>query len=44
MSVFDVILGLRSIRSYQDKDIPEGVLNQILESGKQAPSDVNRQP
>jgi nitroreductase len=27
-----------------DKEIPEDVLNQILEAGRQAPSAVNRQP
>ena len=44
MSVFDTILGRRSIRRYEDKEIPETVLDQILEAGRQAPSAVNRQP
>ena len=42
--MFDVILGRRSIRSYEDKEIPEDVLDQILEAGRQAPSAANRQP
>ena len=40
----DLILNRRSIRKYEDKDIPEEVLQQILETGRQAPSAVNRQP
>ena len=44
MSLIDVILTRRSIRSYEPKDIPEEVLRQILEAGRQAPSAANRQP
>jgi nitroreductase len=44
MSFIDLILSRRSIRKYQDKEIPEDVLKQILESGRQAPSAVNLQP
>lgn len=44
MSLVDLILSRRSIRKYEDKDIPEEVLRQILETGRQAPSAVNRQP
>jgi nitroreductase len=44
MSLLDLILTRRSIRKYEDKDIPEEILQQILESGRQAPSAVNRQP
>jgi len=44
MSLFDLILSRRSIRSYENKDLPEEVLQQILEAGRQAPSAVNRQP
>jgi nitroreductase len=43
MSLLDVILNRRSIRRYETKDIPEEVLKQILEAGRQAPSAVNRQ-
>lgn len=44
MSTVDLILSRRSIRKYEKKDIPEDILNQILETGRQAPSAVNRQP
>ena len=44
MSLIDLILNRRSIRSYKNKDIPEEVLQQILEAGRQAPSAANRQP
>jgi len=44
MSCIDSILSRRSIRKYQTKDIPEDVLKQILEAGRQAPSAANRQP
>lgn len=44
MSLLDLILSRRSIRSYEPKDVPEDVLKQILEAGRQAPSAANRQP
>ncbi len=44
MSLIDFILNRRSIRRYETKDIPEEVLRQILEAGRQAPSAANRQP
>jgi nitroreductase len=44
MSLLDLILNRRSIRRYESKDLPEEVLQQILEAGRQAPSAVNRQP
>ena len=44
MSLIDYILTRRSIRRYEAKDIPEEVLRQILEAGRQAPSAANRQP
>jgi len=44
MSLLDLILSRRSIRRYETKDIPEEVLQQILEAGRQAPSAANRQP
>ena len=44
MSLLDLILSRRSIRRYEDKDISEEVLQQILETGRQAPSAANRQP
>ena len=44
MSFIDLILNRRSIRRYENKDISEEVLRQILEAGRQAPSAVNKQP
>jgi nitroreductase len=44
MSLIDLILTRRSIRRYETKDLPEEVLQQILEAGRQAPSAANRQP
>ena len=44
MSTVDLILSRRSIRRYENKNIPEEILQQILETGRQAPSAANRQP
>jgi nitroreductase len=44
MSLVDVILSRRSIRQYDDNDIPKDVLDKILEAGRQSPSAANRQP
>jgi len=44
MSLVDVVLSRRSIRRYEQKDIPKDVLDKILEAGRQAPSAANRQP
>ena len=44
MSLVDAILSRRSVRRYEKKDIPEDVLNKILEAGRLAPSASNRQP
>jgi nitroreductase len=44
LSLLDVILSRRSIRKYEDKEIPQDILLQVLEAGRQAPSAVNRQP
>jgi nitroreductase len=44
MSVLDVILSRRSIRHYEDKEIPKDVLDKIAEAGRQSPSAANRQP
>jgi nitroreductase len=44
LSLLDVILSRRSIRKYTDKEIPQDILQQVLEAGRQAPSAVNRQP
>ena len=44
MSLIDFIISRRSIRRYEKRDIPEEVLKQIFEAGRQAPSAVNKQP
>ena len=44
MSILDSILSRRSVRKYENKEIPQEVVNQILEAGRQAPSAVNKQP
>ena len=44
MSLVDVVLTRRSIRRYEEKEIPKDVLDKILEAGRQAPSAANRQP
>jgi nitroreductase len=44
MSSIDFILTRRSIRRYNTKTIPEDILSQIFEAGRNAPSAANRQP
>jgi len=44
MSLLDMILSRRSIRNYENKEIPQEILRQVLEAGRQAPSAANRQP
>jgi nitroreductase len=39
----DIIKGRRSVRKYQDKEVPDELLNQILESVQWAPSWANTQ-
>ncbi len=44
MSLVDTVLSRRSIRRYEQKEIPRDVLDKILEAGRQAPSAANKQP
>ncbi len=44
MSLLDAIYRRRSIRRYQDKQIPQEILEKILEAGRTAPSANNMQP
>ena len=44
LDIIDIILSRRSIRQYEQKEIPNEILNKILETGRQAPSAANRQP
>jgi nitroreductase len=39
----DIIRGRRSIRKYQDKEVPEQLLNQVLEAVRWSPSWANTQ-
>ena len=41
--LMDIVKGRRSIRKYEDKEVPEEFLNQILESVRWAPSWANTQ-
>ena len=42
--VIENIKNRRSIRKYKDKSIPKGVIKEIIEAGKYAPSSHNSQP
>lgn len=44
MDVMDAIKKRRSIRNYKPDDIPENVLNKLLNAMRLAPSGKNRQP
>ncbi len=41
--VLEAIKKRQSVRSYQNKEIPEDVLQQVLEAGRLAPSTSNKQ-
>ncbi len=41
--VLEAINKRQSVRSYQDKEIPEDILQQVLEAGRLAPSANNKQ-
>jgi nitroreductase len=40
--MLEVILSRRSIRRYEDKEIPKNVLDKIIEGGRQSPSAANK--
>ncbi len=44
MSFLEVISSRRSVRRYEDKEIPKDVLDQIVEAGRQSHSAANKQP
>ncbi|MGO8988714.1 MAG: nitroreductase family protein [bacterium] len=44
MEIDDIIKGRRSIRKYQDKDIPDSVIKELLDLATYAPSSMNGQP
>lgn len=43
MTVKEAILARRSIRKFQDREIPENILNEVLDAGRMAPSAKNMQ-
>ena len=44
MEVFDAVRTVLAVRQFQDKPIPETVVNQIVESGHLTASSINGQP
>ena len=44
MDVIEALKSRKSVRAYLDKKVPKGLIEQILESAKCAPSGVNMQP
>lgn len=44
MISFNLIYERRSIRKFQQKDVPTELLNKVLDAGRVAPSAKNRQP
>ena len=44
MELYDTIMTRRSVRAYQDRPVPEEVLQRILEAARWAPSGNNQQP
>ncbi len=43
MNIYEAIKNRRSVRSYQDKSIPEEILTRIMDAARMAPSGNNRQ-
>ena len=44
MEAYQTLITRRSIRRYQDRSVPQAMLDQILDAAMQAPSAVNKQP
>ena len=44
MDFLDIVAGRRSVRKYLDKEVPEELLEQVLEAVRWAPSGGNTQP
>jgi nitroreductase len=44
METWDAVTARRNVRDYSDKEIPDAVLERILEAGRRAPSASNTQP
>ena len=43
MDVFEAVLKRKSVRAFQDKDVPEDTISRLLEAARRAPSASNRQ-
>jgi len=43
MDIYDLIYLRKSVRAYQDRDVPEDILLKILDAARHAPSASNRQ-
>jgi nitroreductase len=44
METWDAIRARRNVRQYEDRPLPAGALDRILEAGRRAPSSRNTQP
>jgi len=44
MNVYEAVRARRSVRTYQDKPVPQEVLTRIMDAARMAPSGGNRQP
>ncbi len=44
MDFYEVVLKRRSVRKFKEDEVPQEVLNRILEAGRWAPSGANLQP
>jgi len=44
MDIMELIKSRRSIRSFEDKELPKGLIEKIIEAGSWAPSAINMQP
>ena len=44
MEFFEAVNARRGVRTYQEREVPEEVLNQVLEAARTAPSATNMQP
>ncbi|MEM2947076.1 MAG: nitroreductase family protein [Candidatus Bathyarchaeia archaeon] len=44
MDVFEAIKGRRSIRAFQSRDVPSGIVEKLIEAARWAPSAGNIQP
>jgi nitroreductase len=44
VDILDVIMTRRSIRKFERKDVPEELVERVLEAGRWAPSGLNNQP